>query len=464
MHRICRTTLQLLAGALAIGCAPSFEAHQQAKGSYSSLQAFEVGSLPWAAALGGDRANALTLVSLGDARRCQVDDVEAFSVATNDHGVAIVTWTREAPGCGALGFVDASCRPLMDPLRCNEAPAEVQARVLGDGFEDHIFIRTTSGVLWLVDPWDGASLALGSQVTAWRWADASSIWLVDGGTLSLRELDSGEARPFAEGVREAIFLTGGGVAYVDEQGLWWLRSAAHAPALIAPDACEAREAKPGASVAVLSPCGDRRLIVQPLAGGDAQVVASGVDAFRADTQPLFYTAGDALYAHDGTGAVHVADQASLDSLRRVSHDGQLSHLLLSGTTLLSFDGVTTTPFITDVSSFDVRHDYVAALVGASDGIGRLMVRSEAGGSPALVARGVPAHRYGFASALEALAFLRDYDGTRGTLEISALTSADRYVIDHGVSELAEVRSAALPGVAYLIPDGDRAGIWFATPE
>lgn len=468
----------LVACLLLGGCRPSLEGDLRTSGRFTGLEVVEAEGALFAAAIDDGDADqkTLTLTSLTeDGRSCTVPGVTAYFPRTGpEDRLGVVAWTPGTDGCGTLAFLDSSCRPLMQPIACTPEPTEVVQDILGGRFRHRLIVASEGGPMRLVDPWAGEELELAPAVEDWRWAGDATFWLVGRGSLSLRDLDGGGDRQLGADVNEAVFMKGGAAAFSDRDGVWLVRSRGAEPELLAADACRPSVSQNGKELAYLAPCADKRLVSHNLESGVITPVATGVTAFRTDTTPWFYTTGAAdagpLFAAASGAPLAVAEQAKLSSVRRVAHDGRTSHLLLAGLDgehngdLRRFDGATTTTLIADVAAFQVRHDHIAAVVGAEAGTGTLVLRPEAdAGENTVLARRVPVERFLFGSQLEAIGFLRDFDGRAGTLELVSLTTDDRYVLDGGVSELVEVRSDRFPGVAYIVREGERAGIWFAAP-
>ncbi|HZO15894.1 MAG TPA: hypothetical protein VFB62_21620 [Polyangiaceae bacterium] len=444
--------MHLRLGALAAivciaGCRPDLEGELKADGSFTGLQVFEADGSPWAGALSGSE---LVLLSLADGQQCRVSEVSSFLPASN----AVLTWSS-----GALGFVDTSCRELIEPI-ATEAPEELASRMLGGRWSEHVFVTTADGVLRLINPWANEVIALGSEVRAWRWAEAATLWMFEGGALVLRDLEGTPDRQLGIEVNDVSFLSPGEAVYADRDGVWWVRSPLDEPELLAAGGCEPQALRDGMGVAYLAPCAERRLVTHDLVIGTTEVIASGVDEYRADTSPIYFRQGDMLFASTGGAVTEVAAQGVLSSVRRVSYQGQTAHLLLTtDMLLLRFDGSTTQTLFENVAAFQVRHEHIAVV----DGAGTLLLQSEGGGGIEALSSAVPIDRFGFASQLEALGWIGGFDGVRGRLELDSLTTEDRGTLEDEASEFVEVRSDTLPGVAYLVPDGERAGIWFATP-
>lgn len=463
---------------LATACRPSLEGDLRTSGRFRGLDVIEAEGGLWATALSSTESEreALTVASLTDEQSCTVPDVTSYFPRSGPDGkLAVAAWTAGPDGCGTLSFLDASCRPLMDPIACTPEPTEVVQDIFGEPFRHHLIIASAGGPFLLADPWGGRHLELAPAVERWRWAGGAALWLVGDGSLWLRDLAGGGDRKLGADVNEAVFMKDGAAAFADRDGVWLVRSREAEPELLAADACQPSVSRATGSLGYLAPCTDGRLVSHDLDSGVVTSVASGVGAFRTDTTPWFYTPGAAdvgsIFATSDGAPVAVADRAKLSSVRHVTHDGRGSHLLLAGLDeyatgdLVRFDGSATTKLIAGVATFQVRHNHIAAVVDADAGIGTLVLRPEGdGGEDTVLGRHVPIDRFMFGDQLEAIGFLRDFDGRVGTLELVSLTTDDRYVLDSGVSELSEVRSMRFPGVAYIIPDGERAGIWFASPQ
>jgi hypothetical protein len=473
-----RMRLAMVGACALVGCTPTLEGEIRLGGSFEELAVVEAEGAAWAAALAIDGAEErhLELVALSDARRCAAAPVSRFFMNSGPDGALVLTtWTEADDGCGTLAFLDSSCNPLMTPIGCTPRPTRIAQDILGGAFRRHLVVESEDGPLRLVDPWAGVVVDLAASAQAWRWAAAASLWIHDGGELALLDLDDRKSdRRLGHEVSETLFMAGGQAVFRDREGLWLLTAPDAEPELVASDGCEVQASASGDALAYLSPCAERALVWHDLASESRVAIAGDVVAFRADTAPLFFVLGEGqdarLFAFAADTRVAVADRASLSSLRHVRHDDRDGHLLLAelggdgAGVLLHFDGLGSTAVVDHVSSFQVRHGHIAALRDHAAGIGTLVLAPEGGGAAEVIASGVPRARFGFASQLEALGFIADFDGRAGRLEALGLEGGERHVIAERASEFAEVRSDATPGLAYIVPDGDEAGIWFATPE
>jgi hypothetical protein len=79
-----------------------------------------------------------------------------------------------------------------------------------------------------------------------------------------------------------------------------------------------------------------------------------------------------------------------------------------------------------------------------------------------VATGVRASGFQFIQSLNGVGYLRDFDASRGvgTLGVRVVTTGDTFDADVRASEWREVGWPE-PGLLYVVPDGNSAGIWFA---
>lgn len=104
-----------------------------------------------------------------------------------------------------------------------------------------------------------------------------------------------------------------------------------------------------------------------------------------------------------------------------------------------------------------------AMVADSDGErGTLFVGDTSGKNLEEIATGVAPGGYDFLGNLEAIVYLRDFDTEAGTgiLGVRVLGTGDTFDTGIRASEWREL-AWPQPGLLYVIPSGDRAGVWFA---
>jgi hypothetical protein len=111
----------------------------------------------------------------------------------------------------------------------------------------------------------------------------------------------------------------------------------------------------------------------------------------------------------------------------------------------------------------VSADDGLAAVSGSDGLqGTLIVAPPGGSAFEKVAAGVRIDHFHFIQNLHGVGYLQDFDGTSGTglLGVRVIATGDTFELGVRASEWHEV-GLPEPGVMYIVPGGDLAGIWFA---
>jgi hypothetical protein len=111
----------------------------------------------------------------------------------------------------------------------------------------------------------------------------------------------------------------------------------------------------------------------------------------------------------------------------------------------------------------VSADDGLAAVSDSDGLqGTLIVAPPGGSAFEKVAAGVRIDNFHFIQNLHGVGYLQDFDGTSGTglLGVRVIATGDTFELGVRASEWDEV-GLPEPGVMYVVPEGERAGIWFA---
>ena len=143
----------------------------------------------------------------------------AFADVGNPRPARILTIEGDVGAeSGDLRIFDASCVELM---RVPSVEAPVQAVDLWP--LEAYAARTTSGEVVKIDPWAGSVQTIATNASFWQFK-GDHFWLVEGGSLVVRDRDGEIVQTAGEGVTEvAVSIWGEEAAYVDATGLWVLK-------------------------------------------------------------------------------------------------------------------------------------------------------------------------------------------------------------------------------------------------
>jgi hypothetical protein len=142
----------------------------------------------------------------------------------------------------------------------------------------------------------------------------------------------------------------------------------------------------------------------------------------------------------------------------VNYDGKLGDLVRiddAGVSRILARGVPRQGIVSDTNG-------LAAISDSDGSAGTLIVAPPDSTAFEKVAKGVHVGTFQFIQNLRAVAYLRDFDSKAGagTLGVRVIETGDTFDVGVRASEWQEV-GWPQPGILYVVPDGDRAGIWFA---
>jgi hypothetical protein len=401
--------------------------------------------------------------------------------------VSVRDWDPRVPLVDDLGnvhFSETSCEPRPpvlegagEPLRTvSGLPAPVQV-LRADGISGPIaeFVaRTGDGRVVALDPWSGAARALATGVTEAVLA-FERLWVVESGSLVLRDLDGGEINRGGAAVVETSFAPDGSeAAYVDADGLFILEPTGD-PVLVEADACRPEYLGP-TSMAYLSPCIDRRLVVLDRLDGERRVYASEVaDVRGVGSWTFFVTSPDpgpgveTLWGFPPRGTPSlVAESADLERIVPLDPTTFLVLVEIEGGTgrLVAWrnDG-TTDEWNAAVADFATGPGHVAFLGDFEGSSGTLYLTERSKEATLEVARRVPVRGFRFSPADPILGYLTGFEPESGLarLEMLILATGQRIVLDE---EVAEFRETFWPsrGVLYSVRGEVDAGVRFAAVD
>jgi hypothetical protein len=498
-----------------------------------SIQADEAGARY---ALARNEDSELIIVDFAKRTQCRAGSIARYDNAvTGTPGKALIPVLVTADsGESELAFTDFSC--ARSSFRVPTAGLPLQAlQGVPTGTGTGLLIRTPEQGLALVDPWSEEIFPVADSVRSGDPVSAFGGFLwVDRGVIVLSELDFTPVAQLGERVVEVTLSSQDSeLAYIEADvaggtsGKLFLLDAVKRgePRQIAEDACAVRYLTIGErrKLAYLSPCADRRLVLQDRADSSIRVVAEQVlngptvqevqgELFltyvtapasgsssngtlwlaRAEqdgsAEPIVIAenarSGPSAITRDG-GLLTVLDWASTggrlvewkadaqtdvaDRVIEVAPHGRLEND--DQTLLANFDGTTGDllrlhrDLSTEVLASGVppRSANADAFLADFDGFqGELRLLHREDGSSELLGSGVSRGAYKFAQQFPAVMMLteRIAETNTSTLVIRLLDTGEEYVINSGVTEAREV-AFPNPGLLYNVVVGDGAGVWFS---
>jgi hypothetical protein len=497
-----------------------------------SIQADEAGARY---ALARNEDSELIIVDFAQRTQCRAGSIARYNDAvTGTPGKALIPLLVTGDtGESELAFTDFSCAQSSFRVPAASLPLQTLQGV-HTGTGTGLLIRTPGQGLALVDPWSEEVFPLAESVRSGDPVSALGYFLwVDRGVIVISDPDFAPVAQFGERVVELTLSSQDEeLAYIEADvaggasGKLFLRDAKALgePRLVAEDACAVRYMTIGErrKLVYLSPCADRRLVLQDRADSSLRVLADQVlngpsvqevqgqlfltyvtapaDSSsngtlwlaRAEddgkTQPVVISenarSGPSAVTRDG-GLLTVLDWASTsgrlvewkadaltDVADRVIEVGPLGRLENDDLTLLAnFDGTTgdllrlhrdlsTELLASGVPPRSANGD--AFLVDFDGAQGELRLLDREDGSSELLGNRVSRGAYKFVQQFPAVMMLteRVEETNTSTLEIRLLDSGETYVINSGVTEAREVPFPK-PGLLYNVMVGDGAGVWFA---
>lgn len=497
-----------------------------------SIQADEAGARY---ALARNADSELIIVDFARRTQCRAGSIARYNDAvTGTPGKALIPLLVTGDtGQSELAFSDFSCARSSFRVPAAGLPIQTLQGVptaTGTG----LLIRTPGQGLALVDPWSEEVLPLADSVRSGDPVSALGYFLwVDRGQIVVKDPDFSPVAQFGERVVELTQSSQDEeLAYIEADvaggasGKLFLLDAKTLgePRLVAEDACAVRYLTIGErrKLVYMSPCADRRLVLQDRADSSLRVLADqvlngpSVQEVRGQlfltyvtapadsssngtlwlargeddgkTQPIVIAenarSSPSAVTRDG-GLLTVLDWASTsgrlvewkadaltDVADRVIEVGPLGRLQNDDLTLLAnFDGtsgdllrlhrdLSTELLASGVPPRSANGD--AFLVDFDGAQGELRLLHREDGSSELLGSRVSRGAYKFVQQFPAVMMLteRVEETNTSTLEIRLLDSGETYVINSGVTEAREVPFPK-PGLLYNVMVGDGAGVWFA---
>jgi len=498
-----------------------------------SIQADEAGARY---ALARNEDSELIIVDFAERTQCRAGSIARYDNAvTGPPGKALIPLLlTDDAGNGELTFSDFSCARSAFRVPAASLPLQLMEGVptaSGSG----LLIRTPEQGLALIDPWSEEVFPLAESVRSGDPVSAFGRFLwVDHGVIVISEPDLTPIAQFGERVIEFnLSSQDAEFAYIEADvaggtsGKLFLLDAETRtePRQIAEDACAVRYLSIGErrKLAYLSPCADRRLVLQDRTDGSVRVVAEGVlngpavHEVQGEWFLTYVTAPASDSASNGTlwlargeddgttapipiaenarsspsavtpdgGLLTVLDWASTggrlvewkgdaltavaDGVIEVAPLGRLENKDL--TLLANFDGTTgdllrlrrdlsTELLASGVPARSANADAFLANFDGAQGELRLLHRDD--GSSEFLGSGVARGAYKFAQQFSAVMMLTERDAATNTstLEIRLLDTGEDYVLNSGVTEAREV-AFPNPGLLYNVVVGQGAGVWFS---
>ena len=478
----------------------------------------------------------LVIVDFAERTQCRAGSIARYdNSVTGPPGKALIPLlVTDDAGGSELAFTDFSCARSSFRVPAASLPLQTMQGVptaTGTG----LLIRTPEQGLALVDPWSEEVFPVAESVRSGDPISAFGRFLwVDRGVIVISELDLKPVARFGERVVEFnLSSQDAELAYIEADvpggtsGKLFLLDAANRgePRLVAEDACAVRylTIAERRKLAYLSPCADRRLVLQDHVDSSIRVVAErvlngpAVHEIQGEWFLTYVTAPADDSASNGTlwlapaeddgsaepiviaenarsspsavtpdgGLLTVLDWASTggrlvewkgdaltdvaDGVIEVAPLGRLENNDL--TLLANFDGTTgdllrlrrdlSTELL--ASGVPARSANADAFLANFDGVqGELRLLNREDGSSESLGTGVARGAYKFAQQFSAVMMLtaRDADTNTSTLEIRLMETGESYLVNSGVTEAREV-AFPNPGLLYNVVVGEGAGVWFS---
>jgi hypothetical protein len=387
---------------------------------------------------------------------------------------------------GDLRISDTSCVELLR-VPSVEAPVEP----VDPWHLDAYAARTTFGEVVKIDPWAGSVQTIAANASFWKFR-GDKFWLVEGGSLVVRDLEGKVLQTAGEGVTEvAVSIWGEEAAYVDAKGLWVLKPGEAGPIAVPTTAAPCKpvyafENSPP-RLTYRDDCAAGVLGVLDRATGETRVFSTGVTrvfAFhdRSKSPWVFFEreepgkkrelwavpeAGEPVFV--GTNPkpgwfvygnrdllVALDDDGAASTLGKWSLEGGFSPLLEGFWE--PWGGMTEGNF--------------ATITDPQEDLGTLVVLDTVTLAEALRVPGVHRETRRYFQKMHVLTnvdlrtldYVHDWDDTlgAGTLTTWIPETGQQTDIDTGVSE-SSVLNWPEPGVVYAVRTPERAGLWTAYP-
>ena len=342
--------------------------------------------------------------------------------------------------------------------------------------------RTTSGEVVWIDPWAGTTRTIAENTSSWTY-QYNKFWLIEGGSLVVRDREGNPLQTAGEGVTEVTTpYREDEVAYVDAKGLWVLKLGEPAPMAIPTAAapCKPEYFYAGSmKLAYRDDCAAGVLAVRDLTTGDTRVLSAGVTSVRflnrSSKSWIFFareTPGKEResWAVPGEGEPVLVGmnprpdgfvlQSEVGFLVELDHDGT-SGTLGKWTLEGGFS-----PLLEDFAGdWRGNGDYLATLADAQEEVGTLVVFDRKTLAEALRVPRVHRASPSFSNQAPTLGYVHGWDDTLGggTLGVWVTANGQQIDVDTGVSDFAELFWPE-PGIVYAVRTPERAGLWSAYPD
>lgn len=485
-------------------------------------------------ALARDAETDLAIIDFERETHCRAGRVADYGnaiIAPGQPALIPLLVADEESGGLELTFTTFDCERSSFAILAADIPDEQDIVAGVDTGSGHgIIVKTAAGGLALVDPWSETSAPLAQSV---RNADPilafDVFWWVDRGVITISDTSLEPLAYYGQNVTEfTVSSEDPELAYVEagaEPGQGGTVYTVNATSLdepreVASEACAVRylTVEGRRKRSYLSPCRERRLVLQDRADDSVRVIADGVASAPAirsfkgadvltyittespstasgtlwmlardaepiaiaenvrPSQPPLSLRGDLLalvdWDNNGGRLVQWDDGALVDVAAGVAEIAPLGRLENDDLTLLAnFDGTTGdlvalgANLSTSVLASGVPRDaaggdaFIANFDGAAGDL-RLFDRSD--GSSSLLATAIGRGSFRFAVQFNGVMMLSDRkpEDNTTTLRVHLLDSGREYVLHDGVTEAREVAFPSA-GLLYNVVVGEEAGVWFS---
>lgn len=492
-----------------------------------SIQQDEIGSR---FALARNADSELAIADFNSETFCRAGTITRYGTALSTPGqpALIPLLVTDDSGGSRLSFTNFACQRSSFEVPVDGLPIRAVDH-LPTGSGTALLVRTPTGGLLLVDPWARETTTLGQSVRGDPVFALDHFLWVDRGIIVISDASVQPVAYYGQGVTElALSPADGELAYVEEGdaaapgGRVFVVTATsqETPLQVADDACGVRYLSIAGRrlLGYLSPCSERRLVLQDREDETIRVVSSdisgnpavrniGGEAFmtylttpspdastgtlwlvRGEGEPVVLAdnaratpsavtpTGGLLAVQDWTSSggqlVQWKDDVITNVADRVVELGTLGALEGGDLTLLgNYDGTTgdlmrlnadlsTEVLASGVPLGGAESDAFLAGFDGVEGELRLFDRSDGGSS--VVATGVTRGSFLFTRQFNGIMLLSERDAATktSTLSVRLLDSMREYVLNTGVTEAREV-SLPSPGLLYNVAVGDSAGVWFS---
>ena len=351
--------------------------------------------------------------------------------------------------------------------------------------------RTTSGEVVKIDPWAGSVQTIAANASFWKFK-GDTFWLVEGGSLVVRDLEGNVLHTVGEGVTEvALSLWGEEAAYVDAKGLWVLKPGDPGPIAVPTKAAPCKpvyafENSPQ-RLTYRDDCAAGVLGVLDRATGETRVFSTGVTHMWAFHDSLkspwvFFEREEPGKKRELWAVPEAGEPVFVGTNPR---PGWLVHGYKDFLIDLDYDGTTSTlgtwspegGFSPLLEGFwerwgGINMGHFPVFTDPQEALGTLVVLDGVTLAEALRVPGVhretlrPFQKMRALNHVEThvLHYVHDWDDTlgAGTLTTWIPETGEQIDVGTGVSE-SRVFTWPEPGVVYAVRTPERAGLWTAYP-